>query len=61
MYKRMCIVYMQIPYNFKTHLLLCWVFTAVSGLPLDAMSRGHSLVVIWGLLIVGASLVEHGL
>ena len=58
----MCIVYMHIPYNFKISLLLCWVFIAAHGLSLDAVSRGYSLAVVWGLLIVVAFLVvEHGL
>ena len=41
---------------------LCWVFVAVCGLSLVAVSRGYSLVALWGLLIEVASLVaEHGL
>ena len=40
----------------------CWVFTVVCGLSLVAGSKGYSLVVLLGLLIVVASLVaEHGL
>ena len=62
MYKRMCVVHMQIPYNFKISLLLCWVFIAARELSLDAVSRGCPLVVIRGLIIVVASLVvELGL
>ena len=37
---------------------LCWVFVAVRGLSLVAVSGGYSS--LW-LLIVVASLVEHGL
>ena len=41
---------------------LCWVFVALCGLSLVAGSRGYSLVVVWGLLTVVASLVvEHRL
>ena len=39
---------------------LCWVI-AVLRLSLDVMNGGHSLVVVHGLLIVVASLVDHGL
>ena len=40
---------------------LPWVFVAVHRPSLVAMSRGCSLVVVHGLLIPVASLVEHGL
>ena len=40
---------------------LCWVFVAVHGLSLVVASRGYSLAAVCGLLIVVASLVEHGL
>ena len=41
---------------------LLWVFIAVSGLSLVAVSGGYYLVVVLGLLIVVASCVaEHGL
>ena len=41
---------------------MCWVFTAVSGLSLVAVSRGYFLVVVPRLLIAVASLIaEHGL
>ena len=41
---------------------LCWVFVSVCGLSLVATSRGYSLIVVHGLLIVVASLVvEHRL
>ena len=44
------------------YLWLPWVFIAVQGLSLVAKSRGHSLVVMQGLLSVVASLVaEHKL
>ena len=44
------------------YLWLPWVFIAVQGLSLVAKSRGHSLVVMQGLLSVVASLVaEHRL
>ena len=42
----------------------CWVFVAVQGLCLDAVSRGWGLLFVaaLGLLILVASLVvEHGL
>ena len=43
------------------YLLLCYVFIAVCGLSLFSASRGYSLSVVCGLLIVEASLVaEHG-
>ena len=39
---------------------LCWVFVSVCGLSLVVTSRGYSLIVVHGLLIVVASLVvEH--
>ena len=42
------------------HLRLCWVFVAACGLSLVAVSRGHSLVVVHGLLTEVASLTaEH--
>ena len=41
---------------------LCWVFVAVCGLSLVAVSGGYSLVVVHGFLIEMASLVaEHRL
>ena len=41
---------------------LCWVIVAACSLSLVAESGGHSLVVVDGLLIAGASLVaEHSL
>ena len=41
---------------------LCRVFVAALRLSVDAVSRGYSLAVVLGLLIVVASLVaEHGL
>ena len=49
----------------KFHLFiyfwLCWLFVAAWVLSLGAESRGCSLVVVHGLLIMMASLVEHGL
>ena len=36
-----------------------WVFVAVHGFSLVAVSGGYSLVVVSWLLIVAASLVEH--
>ena len=40
---------------------LCWVFVASRRLSLVVESRGYSLVVVFGLLTVVASLVaEHG-
>jgi len=38
---------------------LYWVFVAALGLSLVATSRGYSLVVALGFLIVVASLVEE--
>ena len=44
------------------YLRLCWVFVAVCGLSLVDASGGYSSVVVHGLLIVVASLIEeHGL
>ena len=41
---------------------LCWVFIAACRLSLVEASRGYSLVAVFELLIVVASLVaEHGL
>ena len=40
---------------------LCWVFVAAHGLFLVAASRGHSLVVVRGVLISVASLVKNRL
>ena len=37
--------------------MLCWVFVAASRLSLLATSGGYSLVAVYGLLIVVASLV----
>ena len=42
------------------YVWLHWVFTAVHGLSLVVASRGYSLVVVCGLIIVVASL-ENGL
>ena len=39
----------------------CWVFVAVRAFSLVVASRGYSLVTVCGLLIVVASLVDHGL
>ena len=46
---------------FIIYFPLHQVFIAVLRLSLIAMSGGYSLVAVWGLLIVMASLVEHGL
>ena len=44
------------------HFWLCWVFVAVLGPPLVAVSRGYSLIVVCKLLVVQASPVaEHSL
>ena len=39
----------------------CWVFIAPQAFSLVVASGGSSLVVVGGLLIAVASLVEHGL
>ena len=47
---------------FIFNFLLCWVFVAVHGLSLVAVSGDYSLVVVLWLLIAVASLVaEHRL
>ena len=51
---------------FKFYLFiyvwLCWVSVAMEGLFLVAVSRGHSLVAVLGLLTAGASFAaEHRL
>ena len=38
---------------------LCWVFIAVRGLSLVAVSGGYSPVGVHRLLIAGASVAEH--
>ena len=51
--------------SFKKYLLIIIIgYTGSSllcGLSLVAESKGHSLVAVWGLLTVVASLVEDGL
>ena len=48
--------------NLFVYFWLCCVFIAVHSLPLVAVSPGHSLVLVFGLLITVASLVaEHRL
>ena len=42
---------------FKFYFGLCWVFIAALRLPLVVVSRGYSLDLVCGLLIVVASLV----
>ena len=44
--------------NIFFSLWLCWVFVAVSGISLVAVSRGYSLLVVCRLLIAVASLVH---
>ena len=40
---------------------LCWIFVAAWGFALVAVSRGYSLVVVHGVLVVVTSLLfEHG-
>ena len=47
---------------FLIYFQLCWVSDAAHGLSLVVVSRGYSLAVVHGLLIVVASLVaEHRL
>ena len=41
------------------YVWLSWVFTTVHRLSLVAVSRGYSLVMVCGLFIEVASLVEH--
>lgn len=40
---------------------LYWVFVAVQDFSLAVASRGYHLIVVWGLLITVAFLVEHRL
>ena len=40
---------------------LCWVFIAACSLPLVAVSRGYSPVVLLGFFTVVASLIGHRL
>ena len=42
---------------FKFYFGLCWVFVAALRLSLVVASRGYSLVLVCGILIVEASLV----
>ena len=46
---------------FKFYFGLCWVFVAALRLSLVVASRGFSLVLVCGILIVEASLVALGL
>ena len=48
-------------YLFIYLFWLCWVFVAVCRLSLVVGSGGYSLVVLHGLLMAVASLVNHGL
>ena len=56
-----CCPFVCIFYYLFIYLWLCWVFVAVHRLSLVAVSRGCSLVVVFGPLIVLASLVVLGL
>ena len=48
--------------NLFYYFQLCWVFTAACGLSPAAASRGHALVVGWGLLTAVVPLdAERGL
>ena len=52
----------ELPREFHGQRSLCWVFVAVCGLYLIVESQGYSLVAVYNLLVVVASLVvEHGL
>ena len=51
--------YLTLKQKLLIYFWLCWVFAATRRLPLDAVSRGHSLVVVCGLLIAAASLVAR--
>ena len=46
-------------FSFLIYFQLCWVSDAAHGLSLVAVSRGYSLAVVHGLLIVVASLIEE--
>ena len=61
-----CVHYYFITCSFRKDFMylftLWWDFVAALRLSVAALSRGHPLVVVPGLLIVVASLVaEHGL
>ena len=43
------------------HFWPCWVFVAVRGFSLVAVSGGHSLAAVGRFLTGGTSLAEHGL
>ena len=60
----LCLLLTEITFFFNIYMFiywLCWVFVAVRGFSLVAVSESYSLVAVCGLLKVVASLVaEHG-